>query len=210
MGIDVRAQVGPRQGLGDGTENIIRSGRTGEVATVDAHGRYYEAASRGNVFFVADQTGKTVPAGLSASPTTVTLNNPKGSGVNAAILYAYIDFIVAFAAGSAVWIAANSDPSAANTTGTVATSVNALIGSTRTATVKAFTTATLPAAPVAICQLAAGITGAITTTPSTTAYGRDFGGALVIAPGGALSFQASTASGASGGLGEWCWEEIPL
>jgi hypothetical protein len=209
MSVTVEIQAGPRL-VSDGSENKVRGGRTGEIIVSDAHGRHYEATSRGNVFFVADQTGKTVPAGLSASPTTVTLFNPKLSGVNVALISASIDFIVAFAAGSAVWLGANVNPAAADVTGTAAVPVNALVGSGKKSSILAFTAATLPAAPIAICQLGAGLTGAITTAPVSQTFSREFAGSIVVGPGGALSFQASTAGGASGGFGEFCWEEVPL
>lgn len=202
-------RVGPIPAA-DGAVETVRLGKTLETITGDAHGRYFEAVSRGNVFFVADQTGKTVPAGLSASPTTVTLFNPKNSGINAAILFAAIDFIVAFAAGAAVWLAANTDPTAAAASGTAAVPVNALLGSTKTPTVKAFTAATLPAAPVAIAQLGAGLTGAITTAPVSQPFYREFAGGLVLGPGAALSFQASTVGGAAAAFGEWAWEEVAI
>jgi hypothetical protein len=208
MSLELEQFVGPRTEADGHTDGPVRISKFGAAVTQDAHGRYYEAVSRGNVYFVADQSGKTVPAGLSVSPTTVTLFNPKNSGVNGIIMYAAIDFIVAFAAGAAVWVAANSNIVAADVSGTIATPQNALIGSGKQATIKAFTAATLPAAPVAIAQLGAGLTGAITTAPTQQPFYREFAGGLILGPGGALSFQASTAGGASGALGEWGWEEV--
>jgi hypothetical protein len=147
---------------------------------------------------------------LSASPTTVTLNNPVGSGVNGVIIYAGVTFIVAFAAGAIVWIGANTNSLAAATTGTAAVVRNCLLGSSNVPRIQAFTTATLPAVPVAVAVLGAGLTGAITTVPHAQTLGRFFGGSLIMAPGSALSFQASTASGASGAAGEWIWEEVAI
>ena len=35
-------------------------------------------------------------------------------------------------------------------------------------------------------------------------------GSLIIAPGGAVSFQGSAASGAAACFADWVWEEIPI
>ena len=54
--------------------------------------------------------------------------------------------------------------------------------------------ATLPAAPVAIGQLGAQLTGAITTAPIVRPFERWYNGALRVAPGYNFSVQTSTAT----------------
>ena len=76
----------------DGTSNPIRTTRVSAVATGDAQGRYYEGASRGNIFSagLTAWTG-TVAAGniigaAAAASTQFAIWNPTGSGKNLSIL----------------------------------------------------------------------------------------------------------------------------
>ena len=211
MDVEIKGAVGNgRAGLTVGTDTEVRMGKTGELAIGNTHGFNYEAVSYGNVFMAANQSGVTTQAGLSVTTPALTLFNPKGSGVNAVLIYAGCNASVAFAAASIIWIGANTNIAAADVTGTAATVKNALLGNAKNPACSCFTAATLPAAPVAIATLGVGLTGAITTIPSMGAINRYFDGAIVLAPGSAISFQTSTASGTSGFFGEFIWEEVPI
>lgn len=193
----------------DGAYAELRGGRSGELLASLAHGTYQEAVKSGNVFVAASTVATTVPAGLSASPTTPTLYNPVGSGKYLVLWYAGLTNLIAFTAASAVWLGVSDNLSAAAVTGTPLTPANALLGSKTSPSGLVFTTATLPAAPTKVCAtLGAGLTGAITTVPTTSPLSRWFDGSIVIAPGAALSFQASTIGPASGSFGELIWEEV--
>lgn len=193
-----------------GTTPNSRGGITAELIVGDAHARYFEAVRMGRAFWVANQSGVTTQAGLSATTPVLTLANQAGSGVNLILWFAGLELSVVNVAAAIVWLAANSNAAAAAVTGTPAVPVNALIGSTVASAAKPFTAATLPAAPTAICSLGVGLTGAITTAPGQATFGRWFDGSIVVAPGGALSFQTSTASGASSSFGTFAWEEVPI
>lgn len=185
--------------------------RRGGLQTADTSARFQEAVLRGKCFIASDQgTGGQMPAGLSASPITVSLYNPASSGVNGIIWYASLTSKVAPAAAAVIWIAANSNTVAAATTGTAASTRNCLVGSAANPGIQALTTATLPAAPVAVLTLGALLTGAITTVPQVAALGGFIDGCLIMAPGSSLSFQASTISGAAGCHGCWVWEEVAV
>ena len=96
-------------------------------------------------------------------------------------------------------------------TGTLTTSHrNMKLGSANNPACVPLLAATLPAAPVGLCLLGTGLTGAITTVPSVTPLGRWFDGSIELAPNTALSIQTSTASGASGTFCEYIWEERPI
>lgn len=210
MSILIDGQVGPRA-VSDGSENPIRTCRTGEQAVSDAHPRFYEPTARGNLYSVANQAGITTQAGLSATTPALTLYNPAGSGVNAVIIYAGFVATVAFAAASVVWLGVNTNIVAAVVTGTATTAHrNNLLGNTASPKIQPLLAATLPAAPVAVASLGVGLTGAITTLPSMQTIGRYFDGSLILSPGSTLSFQTSTASGASGFFGELIWEEVSI
>lgn len=211
MEVSVNGVVGNGlQGLANGVDSVMRMGKTGEQITGFGHGMNYEAASRGNAFIAANQSGVTTQAGLSGTTPALTLFNPKGSGVYASVIFAGCTASVAFAAASVIWLAANTNIAAADVTGTAATVRSLQLGNSKQPACLAYTAATLPAAPVAISILGVGLTGAITTTPSLSTMGRYYDGAIVLAPGSAISFQTSTASGASGFFGEIIWEEIPM
>ena len=201
-------QVGPIAAA-DGSNPTMRGSRDGCGVIQHGHAKFQEAVYRGNCYAVADQTAKTMPAGLSTAPTTVTLFNPKGNNKLAVIWFGGVVTLVATTAAAAIWVAANNNIAAAAVTGTAGVPANCLIGNGNTPSILTFTAATLPAAPVAIDVLGAFLTGAITVDTQVAALGKWYDGALIIAPGGALSFQASTAS-AAGAFGSWIWEEIPI
>lgn len=202
-------QVGPATGA-DGSPARERMGRDWALVTQDGHAQLQEAVFRGKCFSACQTTATTMPAGLSASPTTTTLYNPLNSGVNGVIWYGGVTNLIVFAAAATVWVAVNNNVVAAATTGTALQGVNLLAGSGNNPVISALTTATLPAAPTrALAILGAGLTGAITTIPTTAPLGRWFNGSIILGPGCSLSFQSSTVGPTTGTVGEWIWEEIP-
>lgn len=187
-----------------------RSDSTGCQVVTQGHGRLQEAVLRGNVYLSANQTGVTTQAGLSATTPALTLYNPLGNNKNLILLYAGCVNSVAFAAASVIWIGANTNLAASAVTGTAATVRNAMLGNANSPSAFAYTSATLPTAPIAVATLGVGLTGAITTIPALPTYGRFFEGEIILMPGAAVSFQTSTASGTSGFFGEFVWEEVSI
>ena len=207
MSMEVIGKMGPRPGS-DGNEEVLRLGKEGYLTVADAVGKYYEPCSRGQVFGVSNQAGITTQAGLSPTTPALTLFNPKGSGVNAEILFAGYNASVAFAAAALIWLGLNTNIAAADVTGTLSTAVrNMLVGNGKASQIQALLAATLPVAPVAGPSIGVGLTGAITTLPSVPTQGRWFDGSLILSPGSAVSFQTSAASGALGFFGEFIWRE---
>jgi hypothetical protein len=192
-----------------GGQSVARGAAGFETLTMDAHARYQQAVLNGNCFISSNQSGVTTQAGLSATTPVLTLANPKGSTKLLSVWYAGVILSVANVAAAVVWLAANVNVAAAAVTGTVATFSNCLIGNTNSPSGQILTAATLPAAPIAIATLGSGLTGAITTIPYQLAMNRWFDGSLILLPGSAISFQTSTASGASSTFAELIWEEIP-
>ena len=198
-------QVTAGQSLG------VRLNRLGALSTSQSQGTYQDAVDRGFVFGVCNQSGITTQAGLSATTPALTLFNPPSSGVNMCLWYAGATFSVAFAAASAVFVAVNTNTAAAVVTGTATTAHrNMKLGAASNPACVPLLAATLPAAPVALCLLGTGLTGAITTVPSVTPLGRWFDGSVILTPNSAVSIQTSTASGASATFCEYIWEERPV
>lgn len=201
---EITGVAGLQSVVGDGSQIRPSLSRRGEMIVTP---RLAEAAARGKAFAVANQAGVTSQAGLSATTPVLTLYNPLGSGKNGYLHLAGVNFSVAFAAASQIWLAANTNLAAAAVTGTLTTAHRNLKLGGAEPTLRPMLAATLPAAPVGICLLGVGLTGAITTVPFLQSLSRWFDGALVITPGTAISIQTSTASGASGTWCEYVWEE---
>lgn len=168
------------------------------------------AVGEGRVFATASAAGVTSQAGLSATTPVLTLANPAGSGVKGKLLYAGATFTVIFAAVATVWVAVGTNVAAAVVTGTKSTAHRRTrLGGLDDAgnAIQVLLAATLPAAPVAISLLGAGLTGAVNLFPQMPTMGRWYNGAIEIMPGTNLTIQTSAASGASGMWCEYIWEE---
>src|SRR5713101_3850258 len=89
-----------RTGVSDGPQSAIRGGKTGEAIVSDAHGKYYEAVYRGNVFAAANQAAQTYTLFSVTTATGLILSNPSGSGKNLSLLE--VGFMPAAAAAAAI------------------------------------------------------------------------------------------------------------
>src|SRR5262245_45208956 len=79
MGLDVQsARVGP-QSAADGSFLFWRCDKQGNLTTTQAHGKYYEPTSRGNVFGACVAAGAAPGATISTTAHLV-LYNPPTSG----------------------------------------------------------------------------------------------------------------------------------
>ena len=85
----------------DGAQNTLRTGRTGEFIGTQAHARYYEQTSRGNIFSLvqlasvsAIAAGNLLNAAANAA-TQYAIWNPVGSGVNLSLMRVTVGIISA-------------------------------------------------------------------------------------------------------------------
>lgn len=170
--------------------------RNGGLLVTPSGADFDEAVERGNVFVTANQTTVVTQAGLSATTPALTIANRAGSGKVVRLWYASTVSLVAPVAAAAVWAClGGSAVAAAVTETTLATIRNMKTGDAGQPNgIACLSVATLPAAPVAIGQLGAQLTGAITTAPMGSFYERWYNGALRIAPGFNFTIQTSTAS----------------
>lgn len=186
--------------LADGaTSQKERRARTNAAVVALAHAKYFEAASRGRVYAACNQSVITFGTGLTATGVTFHLWNPYGSLVDLVILQTGLTVLTGGTGGHLVY-AYNSPTTGAVPAGTALGVYNrggvSGYGQAKSAV-------TLPAAPVAIRTLAGVITAA--GVNNITDY---VDGAIVLAPGAALSVQGITVVGT--GLISMCWEEVPL
>lgn len=176
--------------------NFARGSREhGGLLVQQVGGDFDEAVDRGNVFIAANQTTVTTQAGLSATTPALSVANRAGSKKVVKLWYVGAQNLVAWTAAAAVWLAqGGSAVAAAVTETTTATVRNAKTGDSGVPNgVAILSVATLPAAPVAISLLGAGLTGLITTVTGIAPFGRWYNGALRLAPGFNWSVQTSTA-----------------
>ena len=109
--------------LSDGVVDAARASRIGALVTGDGQGRYYEQASRGNIFSLvlgatsAAPTAGQLNAAAAAAVTQFAIWNPAGSGKNLSLLKFGIQVISGtFGAGGVYHSFSSSAP-------TIATSV---------------------------------------------------------------------------------------
>lgn len=181
-----------------------RVDRTNARVVVDAHGRYFEAASRGLMFSAANQAAQAVSAALATTYTGILLYNPVGSGRILVPTKVKFALSVAPAAIATLGILGGFSATGGVTAQTTKLGVqNCRIGDTSTGVGIALSAATI-VTPTWIFQLEDGFTAAALPNP-TIPY--DFEGQFAILPGGFLGVGALTAVT---GLGSIAWEEVTL
>jgi hypothetical protein len=188
----------------DGAVSPGRSGKTGEIAVTDAHGKYYEAAVRKNVFYAANQA----PTAWGVSTTSATagfiVSNPAGSPVNLALLQVSFALSVAPAAIAPIALLGGYAAAGIVTHTTTLTPASTYIGNVKGYGL-ADASAALVGTPTWLMPIAGGFTAA--TLPSSGPTVVDLGGSIVIPPGGWVSVAALTAVT---GMASAVWEEIPV
>lgn len=199
-------RVGP-VASSDGTVNPARAAKTGELVSVDAHGRYYEACSRGLVFIVAN-TAAQASSTSSATATGLILSNPLGSGKVLSIIDITVGVGAAVAAAFEVGLFANINVLAAAVVQTTPITPRcALLGSAAASVALLASAATLPAAPTHIKALLAS--GWVTATAqSIEIMQHDIAGSIILLPNTAVSIQSVV--GAQLIIASITWEEVPI
>lgn len=201
--------VGP-QILTDGSTSEGRIGRGGELIISDLNPRYYEQAKRGNIY--AAQTAVTGVAPGTAIGTTAAfaLANPSGSGFDLVILQASLGYVSGtLGAGVINWVG-HTNPAQAAVTGT-AISVVAGRVSGSAGVGKPLTTATVPASGTPFRNFASMGPALATTAVFPFAVIDSVDGAIIVAPGTAVSLQMTGGAGTSPLVTYACvWMEVPI
>lgn len=208
MLIEGRTQV-TDQVVGDGTIVQSRFGKTGEILVRDAGGRYQDAVRRGNVYSAAMQAVAAASATLTAS-ACLAVTNPIGSNKNLVLLEllclicnppAGVSVVSLYGVLNGTAAVTHTTPIAAGAAGFQ----NMLTGTAGATKTLVDSVATVPA-PGALRPVAASV---VTTTNNFSPFIKDdIGGALIIPPGGFVSFGALTT--AMNILATLTWEEVPV
>ena len=195
-------KAGPRV-LEDGATGEARAGEYGEAIVSQAHGKYYEAASRRKLFFTANQIAKAITVGLDPTYTGLCVANPRMSSVNLAIIrVGWVESIASVGLAS-IGLIGGYDALTELTTATAEPIYNCkLLGPHGEA--NAFTIAELPTAPVWIEHYMGAFTAS--TLHGTSPVIVDVNGAIIVPPGAYVAIGALVACT---GLGSIMWEEIP-
>lgn len=151
---------------------------------------YHEDGAE-EIYLASTQAGVATSVDLSTTQTGFTLTNPSGSGKSLVVLQISIAQSVAPAAAGIFVAAANVNPvAAAVTQGTPLTVRKANLGVSGSGVGLAASATTLPAAPVVVRPIGGG---PLATGGVNSAFILDnVDGALVIAPGCALSINTIT------------------
>jgi hypothetical protein len=195
------------------SKSPARMGLTGELCVNRAHGKYYEAVSRGNVYSASMQAASSLGLALTATAVTLTLYNPIQSGYLLSLIFVSVSVQFTVVAGAPYVIAGNVNPYAAPPTVTTAANViNSLLGGKKGVGI-AYTAATLPAVPIIIKHITAGAwtpgAGGTQSTgwPCQTEY---TDGSIILQPNTAITIQGIGNSANTNGIVSMCWEEIAI
>lgn len=189
----------------------LRIDRLGGLVVVQGGAEYQEMALRYNSYWAQTAATGVAPGTAIGTTAAFALANPAGSGVNLILLKAAMGYVSGTLGAGVVQYCASANVVGAAVTGTPIAPVPALIGNGRTPAGKPFTTATLPAAPAPIGPFASLGASLATTAVQPWQVVDDVKGAIAIAPGAALSLQA-TAAGGSTPLVVFgvFWVELPI
>jgi hypothetical protein len=205
------ARVGPST-QADGTTPQVRSAKTGELVFSQAHGKYYEAAHRGNLYAAGTPTGGVAPGTAVGTTGAFVLENPKGSGKRLAIKKVNMGYISGTLGAGTVWHCLNNDATAAAVTGgTALTPTNLDTGSGNNAVGKPNSGGTLPANSTRLYPFATMNAMLATTATNPTQIEEDLDGCIVLEPGTQYSLQAEAAAGTTPKVAFGVvWEEVPI
>ena len=203
----IEARVGPAS-LQDGVLREPRSAKTGELVTSDVHGKYYEAVSRGGVYFLA--AGAQTPtayAGAAGGTPLIAIHNPTGSGKNLSLLAVSIANRAAASAAGVVSFTIDGGPSALPT-GTTTLPTNMLSLVSGGAVAKGFVNVALTGS-TALVQILSPFTYYWPAAAALMAAGYiDIAGAIIVIPGNQIAIGATAALTSATWDVTMIWEEV--
>lgn len=227
MGLPVTGQVGI-QALSDGSTNTpFRQGRAGDLIASELHGRFYEQASRGNLFSIGCNLTALSAATLlltASGQPIVGVANPQNSGVNLvllqAALLAELNNVTSVAPGAFIWAGSvgNNNPMSA---GLAPFNRKTMQASGSAAKAFALSTASLLTGLVnnlafieaadfnTASALLTTTVAAATPTPSIGSI-QNLDGSWIVPPGAVLALLNTISSTTHSVAGRLIWEEVPV
>lgn len=209
MALPIQSVVGGNSPAFAGTfPTSLRVGPTGELIVQASQSDNYETTVRGQVFSGSSSAGATTSAGFATAHTGLCLSNPIASGKNLVLMRMRYGALVAQATALMFGLQTglNGVSNVVHTTPMVPLS-NFVGNPAGVALLDA--AATLPVAPTRIVLMDTILTGPITAALlAGTQY--DFGGSIVIPPGGFIATYTNTASAAASLVFGFTWAEISI
>lgn len=209
----IQGQVGQPavRSISAGANPVIRQGQQSDLIVSELHGRYYELTYNRSMYTATLTAGTTTSAALSTTFTGLLLLNPNNSQVNFVINKVGMTFLVAFAAAAAIGIQVGNQSTAllSGLTTTNTQTRNNFLGAPNSTVGLTYSAATTTA-PSLLHVFGVGLTGAITTVPQVPGFFVDLEGSVIVPPGSWIATYTSTASGASGMLASFSYEEVPI
>lgn len=199
-------KVGPQTNA-DGAQIVARGGKTGAQVVADAHGRYFEAVARGNVYTACNQSSTTFTLFGTTTATGFLLSNPSGSGKNLAILQIGYARVTAESAAIEQLVLSGAYASQTLSSLTALSTRSMLVGSNATGVGVAYSAATLSAAGVIIAPAFVPSVSATAPVNNGPMAMVDYGGSIVIAPGSWLQLAAGFTNTLAG-IASMTWEEV--
>jgi hypothetical protein len=206
----VESRIGPAVG-NDGAKDVERMTKDYGKVVQDLHGRYYEAVYRGTVYEAVTASTGVAPGTSLSTTAAFSLYNPISSGKNLVLIDVGLGYVSGTIGTGQTYLTANTNSNAAAVTGTAITPVNMNLASANTAVGKPLTTATLPAAQVAIHPLwiLAPFLATSVFQPIPTRIVLD--GKYIVSPGTSLNIHSVAAAGSSPlVVFSASWEEVAV
>jgi len=197
-------KAGPRVQR-DGSTGEARAGQYSEQIVGQAHGKYYEAASRHRLFWAANQAAKAISVALTVIYTGLMVANPRMSNVNLAIVRVGWAESVATATLHSIGLIGGYDADADVTLVSALDAYNTYVLGPH-GQANAFDEGTVAAGTQVWIEhyMSAFTSNALHGTSPVIV---DVNGAIVVPPGAWVAIGALLACT---GFGSMMWEEIPI
>lgn len=179
-------------------------GTSGDVFVSEYHGRYYNQAKAGKLFYAANQAVATTTVGLATTYTGLCISNPITSTVDAVILQASVMQSVIQATQVEAYALAVGYNGTTNVTHTAALAVHNCNPALNIGTVVADTSATLPTAPF-YAMFVHNTASATSDGPGSLV---DIGGSIILPPGGYACWVTPAQASVAGLWFGFVWEEV--
>ena len=216
-----QSRVGPLANYQDGATPDQLAGKSGELVVTDLHGKWYEHAVRGNVYYVSTvAAGLAIPISTTTAPV-VMLWNPKGSGKNAELVRYSAAYVSSTSTATSIGLGGTTVAGSETATAAAITAFNqsvfgtnlfsAIFGGPNNSVMKSSAngTNTVTASTVWLATMAGESALIATTAMNPYSVNYDFEGTFILAPGTAVWVQGAAASGAL--LAQTLlWAEVPV
>lgn len=208
--------VGPVLGADGTTPSTGRQAKTGEANVTQAHGKYYEASSRGVLFFASDQAAGVATVTALSTTAIFSLYNPIGSLKRLSIKRVRLGYVsgtlgagpILHCINPAIAGTAVAAPSSGTLLTAYCTDAGNQSGVTAVGVPRTGSTVTAPIAIGPIASVGAELASTVTGFQPAS---EDVDGEIVIEPGYCYQVQSVCAAGSTPKISVGVtWEEIPL